>query len=254
MEIQPKSKSKSKSPHADKASMPTKDFLDSLKTLHLVNSYLESDGKKIILIVKIVNENSDNPQCIFKIIEKEKIWVKNYDFDGFNTYKTSIGFDGPWKSFFKTLECALNKSDGGNIIINYPKTNKEKELTLTVYHPLSEEMKIKSEIIFDKSYGSSTTEFRNLSFDAMLELYESKENYKLKEREKTLDMLKMNKSNGNGGLMNSEFGNERKVNAKLEMKKGMKRKFNANLINPNIKKRKGKGTEFVDDGQVEEYV
>ena len=38
-----------------------------------------------------------------------------------------------------------------------------------------------------------------------------------------------------------------KISARLDFKKNQKRKFASDLINPNIKKRKGKGNKFMNN-------
>jgi hypothetical protein len=57
-----------------------------------------------------------------------------------------------------------------------------------------------------------------------------------------------NIQNGLGKTLAHEGVNiENRTVSKLELKKNVKRKFNSDLINPNIKKRIGRGVRFVED-------
>ena len=76
----------------------------------------------------------------------------------------------------------------------------------------------------------------------MYELYQSKEISRIKEKEK---MMEINKQFEQSIIKNNI--NEFKGNGKLEVKKNAKRKFNSNIINPNVKKRDVKGAKFVDE-------
>lgn len=227
-----------------------KEFSENLKMLDLLNNNFENEGKKSILMLKV-----KDVVVVFKIAEKEKIWVKQYDYVEFMSYKNKMGFDGTWKAFFKTIELAVNKKSGGDIQMKYSKDNLQ-ILHLTLYHPLSDELKVKSDIIFEKFYSfkNDYEEFKNHNYDVLLELYQSKE--VLKEMQK-LQALSPNHSNNIknesnsvnssnfkafSSVSNSEIGNK-----KLEVKKNLKRKFNSDLINPNIKKRKGRGAKLISE-------
>jgi len=259
-----------------------KEYVENLKSLHLLNSKLESENKKSILTIKVKSESNNNTSCEFKILEKEKVWVKNFNFEDFSNYKSKMGFDGSWKSFFKTIELAVNRTEGGDMSIKYPievNTNKTKSikknvsnaralpdnldkektqiLVLTIFHPLSEDLKVKSDILFEQAHLMGSDEFRNFNFDIALELHESKEQSLNREKEKLQTNSNNINCNKNGSI---EVGNDRgdpeykenKAGLKLELKKNIKRKFISDLINPNIKKRRGKGVKFVEDSQNDE--
>ena len=122
-----------------------------------------------------------------------------------------MGFDGSWKSFFKSMELAVNRIEGGDMCIKFqlcdkqagkkPPIGKRKEieklekmekiqnLNLTMFHPLSEDLKVKSEILFEQFYNNDSEEYRNFNFDIALELHESFE-YKL-NREKAQEKMKI---------------------------------------------------------------
>lgn len=262
-----------------------KEFIDNIKSVNFLNSRLESEEKKLILTIKVKGESITNIYCEFKILEKERIWLKSFKYEDFKEYKIKMGFEGSWKSFFKTLELAVNKTSGGDMSLKFQNNlsnmnnlsnnkplptkkqsvlNKEKEkfnsnlpnLILTIFHPLSEDLKVKSDIVFERFFNNGTEEYRNLNFEVVLELHESKEFNVNKEKEKALEVLK-NVNNHNNiliqstgrGLSVNDNGNieNRATTSKLELKKNYKRKFQSDLINPNIKKRRGKGVKFVED-------
>jgi hypothetical protein len=233
------------------------EFLENIKIINLLNANVNdqestNSSNNYLLSVKVNNSNDITTcECVFKILEKDKIWVKNFFYDEFEEYKTKMGFDGSWKAFFKTLTQAINKTDGGNISITttnkIPINKKSPEMQLTIFHPLSEELKVKSVITINKFYPTSTDEFRNFNYDLMLELYESKKIFLDREREKIYENsvnsgannLKINSIN------NIPSNNNLSNGMKLEVKKNIKRKFNADLINPNVKRAKTKGAQFI---------
>lgn len=97
-----------------------KDYEDNIKILNLVNNSLENDKKKLIFLVKI----KENYSAIFKLYEKDRIWLKTIDFQSFVNYRNSLGFDGNWQTFFLTLKLAILRETGGDMQLRYPKTNK----------------------------------------------------------------------------------------------------------------------------------
>lgn len=237
-----------------------KTFLENLKQLHLLSTIICNESnplEKFILTVIVSNKKNSNEsecECIFKILEKEKIWVKSFNYEQFVKYKNKMGFDGSWKSFFKTLVLAINRTDGGKITV---KSSDIGNIILTVYHPLSEELKVKSDILLKKVVQLGSEEFKNLTFDMMYELYESKEIYR--NRENVFSgynngVAEVESIGGNKNFSNlSSSNNPKNSISQLDFKKNLKRKFNYNLVNPNAKKRKEKGVKFIqDDEEAEE--
>jgi len=234
-----------------------KEFLDNVKIINLLNANIKNEldhqsFKSYLFSVKVNNgDDIATVECIFKILEKDKIWYKKFYYQEFEKYKSKMGFDGTWKAFFKTFEQAVNKTDGGNIIIKTKKDNKNYTvLQLTFYHPLSEDLKVKSEIEMTVSYSCSSEEFRNYNFDLMQELLESKKAFVDREREKFYEGV-----SANSGLLTKSTGMVPTTNflfAGNKNDKKIKRKFNSDLINPNVKRVKAKGATFTADDEDEE--
>jgi hypothetical protein len=214
------------------------EFLEAVRTINLLNSLVDENNEiKHLFITKITNhENINSCNCTFKILSKERVWLKSYTYEEFTSHKAKMGFDGNWKVFFKTLEQAISKVEGGDIKLKLVKKSKEAKdcLIITFIHPIAEDLKMKSEISFEKFYNSNSDEFRNINYDIMLELYESKQHIQI-QKEKEQVKIPSNQVTSN------------LVSAKLEVKKNMKRKYNADLINPNAKKRKNKGAKFIQE-------
>ena len=84
-------------------------FSNKLSSLISIRTYLKIKVNKTDLISEC--------NCTFKLVTKEKIWLKSFNFEEFTSYKAKMGFDGSWSAFFKTLEQAINKSAGGQIQI-----------------------------------------------------------------------------------------------------------------------------------------
>jgi hypothetical protein len=189
-----------------------KDFLENAKLIHLQNTSIFEDDKivkhpKFLLSIKVNNsENINTCEILFKVLEKEKIWVKGYSFRDFEEYKKKMGFDGSWKAFFQTFEKALNRQEGGKIVgqvnevtegkkepsfkkgVTYTSAAKYDEMTITIYHPLSQDLKVKSEIKLDKFYLPKMDEFKNYNYDFLMEIYESKNIALARQRDKLNDM------------------------------------------------------------------
>jgi hypothetical protein len=191
-----------------------KDFLESVKLINLQNTSISEDDRilknpKFLLSIKVNNsENINTCEIVFKVLEKDKIWVKGYSFRDFEDYKKKMGFDGSWKAFFQTFEKALNRQEGGKIIaqinevngaegkkepafkkgVSYTSAVKYDEVTVTIYHPLSPDLKVKSEIKLDKFYLPRMEEFKNYNYDFLMEIYESKNIALARQRDKLSDM------------------------------------------------------------------
>jgi hypothetical protein len=229
-----------------------KEFIENITEVHLLNSYLETDEKKMILSISVSAQNDLHPSVTFKILEKEKIWIKSFDYGQFLIYKKNLGFEGTWKAFFKTLDLAINKTGGGDFSIKYPQSLKD-NMILTLFHPLNQDLKVKSNICFDKFYPYNTEEYKNYNFEIAVELFKSKEVIKEKEREKLLELTKKYHKDEFPFKRADDLPNKNNYKIhngylkKLEQQKNLKRKYNADLVNPNFKKRKGKGATFASE-------
>jgi hypothetical protein len=171
-----------------------KEFIENIYSINLLNSKLDCEDRKLILTIKVKGELISDMVCVFKILEMDRVWIKSMRFQDFKDYSSRMGFDGSWKSFFRSMELAVNKSEGGDVSLKFQKNFKlnnkkqpvekgknseiKENLTLTIFHPLCEDLKVKSEIVFEEFYYSYTEEFKNLNFEIALELVESYE-YKI---------------------------------------------------------------------------
>ena len=151
------------------------------------------------------------------------------------------------------MQLAILREAGGDMHIKYPKTSKvsyiiiKEAFVLYFYHPISEEIKVKGEISFEKSFHYNSDEFRNNLYDLVFDLHESEENLKVN--------LKLGNNSGNsnnpGGTLNGNLDSKKKTKIG-DIKKATKRKFVSELVNPNAKRRKGKGAKFINDEEFEE--
>ena len=246
-----------------------KEFIENIYSINLLNSKFDCEDRKLILTLRVKGESINDVCCDFKILEIDRVWIKSMRFQDFKEYASRMGFDGSWKSFFRSMELAVNKLEGGDMSVKLEKIfklnrkrlstekaceikEKLQNLTLTIFHPLCEDLKVKSDILFEEFHGNNTEEFKNLNFEIALELVESYE-YKInKQKDNSQEKMKnfpaSNIQNGLGKNLSHEgINNENRNVSKLELKKNVKRKFNSDLINPNIKKRIGKGVRFVED-------
>ena len=215
------------------------DFFENIKILNFQNSILEENNNKFILS-SVITIKDNNAECLFKILQNDRIWIKTFNHNEFIRYKADMGFDGSWKIFFKTMQQALTRSDGGDVSIKYNSLNlknTKNRLVLMIFHPVSEDLKVKSEIVFDKFYLHSSEEFKNFNFDLIFELYESKNNG-------SQDKVSIKIENSN---FNTTYNDNQGQSGKLEIKKNIKRKYISNLVNPNAKKRKTKGAKFLTE-------
>ena len=193
------------------------DYNENLNIInHCVNEY-QIDNKKIILLLSI-SETS----LLIRLSEADGIWLKTCDYIYLKKYKENMGFEGDWKSFFTTFLYAIKNIQGGEVFINKIKD----KLYIIIYHPLTDEFKIKNEIQIENFFSYKSDEFKKLNFEFIIDLFNSKDFNEKKENKDSLG---------------------KKSITKINLKKQIKRKFNHNLINPNVKKRKEKGAKFTED-------
>jgi hypothetical protein len=198
------------------------DFNENLSLVHLIANEYSIENKKMILLFSVSKDNNLH----IRISELDGIWNKTCDMKYLKAYKDNLGYTGDWKSFFLTIVNAVNRNS--DIII----IKKKDSLILTICHNLTDEFKLKSDILFENFYSFKTEEYRKLNFEFITDLFNSR-----KHQMKQNDVVdKTGKSSA----------------TKINPKKQMKRKFQHDLINPNVKKRKGRGAKFTEDVEEDE--
>lgn len=198
------------------------DFNENINLVHLIANECSIDSKKAILLISV---NKDNT-ILFRISEIDGIWSKTCDMKYLKSYKDNLGYSGDWKSFFMTFVNAINRNND----ITFAK--KKESLIMTICHFLTDEYRLKGDILLEKFTTFKSEEYRKLNFEFITDLFNSrKQVFKLNEI-----IEKPEKSSA----------------TKINPKKQMKRKFQHDLINPNVKKRKGRGAKFTEDTDEEE--
>lgn len=219
-----------------------KDFVSSLPLLDHKNQKIIFEDEKYIFLSRINLENPNEPEITFFLFSKNKIFKKSFTYNSFKDYKAAMGFEGSWKNLFQTFSNAIEGVDDGTIQIKLPVSKTEK-LTLIIVHPIAKEIKVSGNIEMDKVNADSLKE---VYFDGLIELFDSKESIKTKIIEEKDNEKKVNLVDNNN-LINNKKENNKSFSNGLEFKQNVKRKFHSNLINPNIKKRKKKGVQFIED-------
>ena len=210
------------------------EYLDGIKNIENLISKIKCENKTYLFFSKF----EDN-QLKLTIYEIEKIWIKIFSKSDFIEFKKKMGFEGNWFCFFKTFELAINKKSGGDLSIKY-NSNKKENLIVSLYHPITDDLKVKSEIIFENYIKADDRDFQKLSFNLC---FESINSFEKKMEDKNNFSTENNKNLDDRDKI--EKGS--KISARLDFKKNQKRKFASDLINPNIKKRKGKGNKFMNN-------
>jgi hypothetical protein len=211
----------------------SKEYFENIYLINYLVSVIKKEDKRFNLLIT-VKDNIIN----YKMAERDKLWLRQFTFEECQELKDKMGFDGSWKSYFISLDNAINRTNGGDIAIRIDKNF----LVLTLYHPLTEDFKIKSEIAFETCFEGKSDKFLENNNEYINELYEA------------MNAIKIKTVTYNAGLSLVESNNihVKRSASKLDVKKPTKRKYNANLINPNIKKRKGNGVKFTEDDDIEE--
>jgi len=94
---------------------------------------------------------------------------------------------------------------------------------------------VKGQISFENPYVYNSEEFKINIYDLVFDLHESEEN------------LKVNKNFGKETTADISGNMDCKKKLKIDVKKNAKRKFVSDLVNPNAKRRKNKGTKYEDE-------
>jgi hypothetical protein len=193
------------------------DFNETLTLVNLIANEYTIDRKKAILLISV---NKDNT-LTFRISEIDGMWIKTCDMKYLKGYKEKLGYSGDWKSFFMTFVNAINRNN--EIIF----TKKKESLIMSICHLLTDEFKLKGDLLIEKFIPFKSEEYRKLNFEFITDLFNSRKQV-FKQTEIT---------------ENPEKSSATKINPK----KQMKRKFQHDLINPNVKKRKGRGAKFTEE-------
>lgn len=218
-----------------------KDFISSLPLLAHKSQKITYNNDEYIFVTKLFNNESLEPEITFLLFNKDKIFKTIYNYEQFKTYKKNMGLEGSWKSLMESMGNAIDGVDSGELKISFP-NNKDK-LELIVVHPISKEVKISGNITFEKVKKN----LNEIFFDGISLLYDAREQLKM---EKITNIKETNKISVNDNIISERKENlekDNKGNMILEVKQNVKRKYHANLINPNIKKRKKKGVEFIKE-------
>jgi hypothetical protein len=192
------------------------DFNETLILVNLIANEYTIDSKKAILLISV---NKDNT-LTFRISEIDGIWIKTCDMKYLKGYKDKLGYSGDWKSFFMTVVNAINRNN--DIIF----TKKKESLIMTICHLLTDEFKLKGDILIEKFIPFKSEEFRKINFEFITDLFSS--------RKQVFKQTEITEKPGKSSA------------TKINPKKQMKRKFQHDLINPNVKKRKGRGAKFTE--------
>ena len=197
------------------------DFNENITLVNYIANEYSIENKKAILLLTV----KDNA-LFFRISEMDGIWTKTCDMKFLKSYKDNLGYSGDWKSFFTTIVSAVHRNND----ITF--TKKKDSLIMTVIHSLTEEFKLKSDILFEKYHSFKSDEYQKLNFEFITDLFSS--------RKQTHKQTEVVEKNGKSSPTN------------INPKKQMKRKFQHDLINPNVKKRKGRGAKFTEAAEEEE--
>lgn len=193
------------------------EYNENLSLINFIANEFSIDNKKVILLITTTKDN-----CLYiRLSEMDGIWTKTCDMKYMKTYKENLGYTGDWKSFFETIVNAVNKN--GEIAL----TKKKDSLIITINHYLTDEFKLKSEILVEKFHSFKSEEYYKLNFEFITDLFNSRKH-----------IVKQSETREKSGKSSA---------TKINPKKQMKRKFNHDLINPNVKKRKGRGAKFTED-------
>lgn len=235
---------------------PDDGYLTGIRLIEKLISKISSDNKIYLFFSKFENE-----KIIFTIYECDKIWSKSFTKKDFEVFKENMGLQGDWRLFFDSLEKAIRKRSGGDLSLKITHEKKQK-LILNLFHPIGENLKVKSEVIFENYIGEENLEFNKLCFNLCVD---SIVYFETKNESKSVSSTFENPTSFNlkpPSVSDEEFmnyekhRNASKLSTKIEIKKASKRNFRSNLINPNLKKRNIKGNKFVNvsDSSGEENV
>ena len=231
---------------------------DFIKNLPLYNKKSKLIENKYLLFIKTYPQTTKEPIINFSLIKKyEKIYFKDFNSEKFNELKIKIGLECSLNDFMKSFIKNIKEKD--NIIIE---EINNKLLLMKITFNISKGININVVINFEDFINYDSKTFNHILMDILFNLYDEK-----KEFENDMKNINNNHNifnndindnsfikNNNLDLINIYNFFETKKNLEEENKKKgeheinkKKRKFRANLINPNIKKRNKKAINYVSE-------
>jgi len=239
---------------------------DFIKNLPLFNNKSKLIQNNFILFLKSYPQNTKEPILNMKIIKKNgKIFFKDFNYEKFNELKLKIGLECNLNDFMKSF--INNIKEEKNIIIE----EINKFLLMKIIFNISNGIKINVVINFEDSIDCESKIFNNILMEILFNLYDEKNEIEnqIKNKNKNLNLnneienniekFLLNNENNNLDLMNIVNFIENKKNISENKKNEYennnnkkKRKYRANLINPNIKKRNKKAISYVSEEDEDE--
>ena len=160
-----------------------------------------------------------------------EFYVRELDTHDFELHRIDIGIEGPWNSYFNLLKRAILKENNGKLELI---KEEDESVSLKIHYPISENAKLTG--VFEIG-EISQEEIPKLIQKLLFEL-EGKNEKQKKLYEKKIEDIKKAYS------MPQVAGPAEEMKEVENGEQKPKRKFKANLVNPNTKKRKAKGAKF----------
>jgi hypothetical protein len=213
-----------------KSKLKSKEYLKNIEIINHHVSRQKTKDKQYNLLVTV-----KDGIIIYKIFEIDKIWLKEFEFEECQELKDKMGSDVSWEDYFNSLNSAINQKRGGDLSIKLDK----KRLIMSLDHPLSDDLIIKSEIVFTTCYDYKSYLFMEYNNEFINDLYDSIGIVKEKEiREYYVGRP----------IAVPDNVRVKKIASKLYIGKPVKRRYNAKPI----KQRKGIAPKFTGDNDIEE--
>ena len=238
---------------------------DFIKNLPLYNNKSKLIENKYLLFIKTHPQTTKEPIINFTLIKKyEKIFFKDFNSEKFNELKIKIGLECSLSDFMKSFIKNIKEKD--NIIIE---EINNKLLLMKITFNISKGININVVINFEDFINYDSKTFNHILMDILFNLYDEKKEFEndIKNINNNHKLLNINNNdnensfinNSNLDLINIYNFFETKKNLEEENKKKndneinkKKRKFRANLINPNIKKRNKKAINYISEEEEED--
>ena len=233
---------------------------DFIKNLPLFNNKSKLIENKYLLFIKTHPQTTKEPIINFTLIKKyEKIFFKDFNSEKFNELKTKIGLECSLNDFMKGFIKNIKEKD--NIIIE---EINNKLLLMKITFNISKGININVVINFEDFINYDSKTFNHILMDILFNLYDEKKEFEndIKNINNNHKLLNINNNDNENSFINNsnldlinicnfletkknmEEENEKKNDKEINKKK---RKFRANLINPNIKKRNKKAINYISE-------
>ena len=234
------------------------EFIANIPLLnHRSKLIIHKEEGKCLFITKVYPQKTDEPLIKMFVTLKDKIFHKELDYYRFSDLKYNLGIEAKWSVFLRTFANAMESLEGGDVKLYY--NNDLNSLTLTIIHPLGENVKVNSKLCFEHCYDKKKDfdMYSRVYRELLIDLYEAKEEFKNKVNlqffEKKIENLgNINNNNNVNNNLNlytnlteeeqiayiRNSNNNKKNN--YELKSNNKRKYKSNLLIPGFKKRTGK--------------